>query len=63
MEIDGEDYILNDVKYKYVVEGDVVFYTTILNLGRKKPYVNEDEYKDILRKYLNENIDPKKWKY
>lgn len=62
LEVDGEDFILSDIKYKYVVEDGIVYYTTILSLSKKKSYKTDADYSNILKEYLNEHVDVKKWR-
>jgi len=60
IEIDSQDYIVMGTKTSFLIEGDTVFYITIVILGVKEPvrrFDNDEYLKDMINKYLNEGGD------
>jgi len=61
IEIDGKDYEVKSKKISFVTEGDVVFYTTIINLtsedNSKKDYdVKLEEVRKLMDSYKSNKI-------
>jgi hypothetical protein len=57
VEVDGTDYVVTENKLQFVVEEEIVFYTTIVSLTPKDPKTVKLSMSDIekLKKFVEDN--------
>jgi hypothetical protein len=55
VEVDGTDYVVTENKLQFVVEEDIVFYTTIVSLTPKDPKLSDVEKLARVKKYVEDN--------
>ena len=52
IEVDEQPYVVDSKKYSFMIEGDTVFYTTIIELSNPKSNSKEDKEKEEIYEKL-----------